>query len=60
MMQADRAYNIVKKQFEVGMATWLDLNSAELALTQSRLLYNQSVYNFLTAKAELDSVLGNE
>lgn len=60
MMQADRAYNIVKKQFDIGMATWLDLNSAELALTQSRLLYNQSVYNFLTAKAELDSVLGNE
>lgn len=60
MLQAEKAYDIVKKQYDVGMATWLDLNSAELALTQSRLLYHQSVYNFVTAKAELDSVLGNE
>ena len=60
MNQAERAYNIVQKQFEVGMATWLDLNSAELALTQSRLLYHQSIYNFLTAKSELEAVTGAE
>lgn len=60
MMQAEEAYNIVQKQFEVGMATWLDLNSAELAMTQSRLLYHQSIYNFLTAKTELENILGNE
>jgi outer membrane protein TolC len=60
MMQAQRAYDIVQKQFDVGMATWLDLNSAELALTQSRLLYHQSIYNFLTAKAELETLTGQE
>ena len=60
MLQAEAAYNIVQKQFEVGMATWLDLNSAELALTQSRLLYHQSIYNFLTAKSELEAVTGAE
>ena len=60
MAQAEAAYNIVQKQFEVGMATWLDLNSAELALTQSRLLYHQSIYNFLTAKSELEAVTGSE
>ena len=60
MTQAETAYNIVKKQFDVGMATWLDLNSAELALTQSRLLYHQSIYNFLTAKSELEAVTGSE
>ena len=60
MNQAERAYSIVQKQFEVGMATWLDLNSAELALTQSRLLYHQSIYNFLTAKSELEAVTGAE
>lgn len=59
MMQAERAYNIVQKQFEVGMATWLDLNSAELAMTQSQLLYHQSIYNFLTAKNELEKLMGN-
>ena len=60
MAQAEAAYNIVQKQFDVGMATWLDLNSAELALTQSRLLYHQSIYNFLTAKSELEAVTGAE
>lgn len=60
MLQAERAYNIVQKQFEVGMATWLDLNSAELALTQSRLLYDQSIYNFLSAKTELEALMGKE
>lgn len=60
MMQAQRAYEIVQKQFEVGMATWLDLNSAELALTQSQLLYHQSIYNFLTAKTELEALMGQE
>lgn len=59
MMQAERAYYIVQKQFEVGMATWLDLNSAELAMTQSQLLYHQSIYNFLTAKNELEKLMGN-
>lgn len=59
MMQAERAYDIVQKQFEVGMATWLDLNSAELAMTQSQLLYHQSIYNFLTAKNELEKLMGN-
>jgi len=60
MIQAQRAYDIVQKQFDVGMATWLDLNSAELALTQSQLLYNQSIYNFLTAKTELEALMGYE
>lgn len=60
MMQAQRAYEIVQKQYEVGMATWLDLNSAELALTQSQLLYHQSIYNFLTAKTELEALMGQE
>jgi len=60
MAQAEAAYNIVQKQFDVGMATWLDLNSAELSLTQSRLLYHQSIYNFLSAKSELEAVTGAE
>ena len=38
MLQAEKAYDIVQKQYEVGMATWLDLNSAELTMTQARLL----------------------
>ena len=59
MLQAEKAYDIVQKQYEVGMATWLDLNSAELTMTQARLLYSQSIYNYLTARSELDAVLGS-
>lgn len=59
MQQAEKAYDIVKKQYEVGMATWLDLNSAELTMTQARLLYSQSIFNYLTARSELDAVMGS-
>lgn len=60
MAQAQKAYDIAKKQYEVGMNTWLDLATAELTLTSSQLTYCQSIYNYLTAKANLDAVLGVE
>ena len=55
---AIRAYNIAQKQYEVGLATWLDLVSAELAFTNSQLLYYQSIYDYLVAQSELEYVLG--
>lgn len=58
MMQAQKAYDIAKKQYEVGMNTWLDLSSAELTLTSTQLTYCQSLYNYLSAKANLDATLG--
>lgn len=60
MLQAQKAYDIAKKQYEVGMNTWLDLNTAELTLTSAQLTYCQSIYNYLTAKANLDATLGAE
>ena len=60
MLQAQKAYDIAKKQYEVGMNTWLDLNTAELTLTSAQLIYCQSIYNYLTAKANLDATLGAE
>jgi len=55
---ATRAYSIAQKQYEVGMTTWLDLNTAELALLRSQLLYYQSIYDYLVAQSELEYVLG--
>jgi outer membrane protein TolC len=55
---ATRAHSIVQKQYEVGLATWLDLNDAELALLSSQLFYYQSIYDYLVAQAELEYVLG--
>ena len=58
VLLAEKVYDISKKQYEVGIATWLDMNAAELALTASRLAYNQSVYNYLSAYANLEKILG--
>lgn len=58
IIQANKAYEISQKQYEVGACTWLDLNAAEVALINSNLAYNQSIYNYLTASAELDATLG--
>jgi len=60
MRQAQKAYDIAQKQYEVGMNTWLDLQSAELTLTNTQLSYCQSIYNYLTAKANLDATLGQD
>lgn len=59
IVSAEKAYDISKKQYEVGMATLLELNDTELALTQSRLAYTQSIYNYVSSASELESVLGN-
>lgn len=57
--QAVKAYSIMEKSFEVGAASYLDLRDAELSLTQSRLAYYQSIYNYLIANSELEHLLGN-
>jgi outer membrane protein TolC len=55
---ATRAHSIAQKQYEVGLATWLQLNDVELAVVASRLQYYLSIYDYLVAQSELESVLG--
>lgn len=57
--QAEKAYSIMQKSFEIGSATFIELNDADLALTNSRLSYNQAIYDFLAAKSDLQLLLGN-
>ncbi len=57
--QAERAYDIMQQSFNIGAASYLDLRDSELALTNSRLSYIQSIYNYLIAGAELELLLGN-
>lgn len=59
MRQAEKAHDIMKQSFEIGAASYLDLRDSELALTQSRLAYNQSIYNYLVANCDLELLLGN-
>lgn len=56
--QADKARLIAEKRYDVGKGTILELNQSELALTQAQLTYYQSIYNYLTNKADFDYTLG--
>ena len=58
--QALKGRTIAQKRYEVGKGTILELNDSELALTQSKLTYTQSIYDFLVAKSDLDLVFGKE
>lgn len=58
--QADKAVTIAAKRYDVGKGTILELNQSEVALTQSQLTYNQSIYDYLVNKSELDYTLGRE
>lgn len=55
---ADKAYDIASKSYSIGKNTLTDLNDAQLALTQARLTSSQAVYNYLVAKANLESHIG--
>lgn len=57
--QAERAYNIMRESFDIGAASYLDLRDSELALTNARLKYSQSIYNYLVAASSLELLLGN-
>ncbi len=58
--QADKAVTISAKRYDVGRGTILELNQSETALTQAELTYHQSIYDYLTNKADLDYTLGRE
>ena len=58
--QADKAVTISSKRYDVGRGTILELNQSETALTQAELTYHQSIYDYLTNKADLDYTLGRE
>jgi outer membrane protein TolC len=60
MRQAEKALTISRKMYDVGMATFLDLSNAELLYIQSGLAYNQSIYDYVSAKTDLERVLGRD
>lgn len=56
--EAERAYSISQKRYEVGSGNLLELNDSEVALTRARLAYNQSIFNYVAARADLEATLG--
>ena len=57
---AQKAYDIAQASYDAGMSTLIELNDAQLALTQSRLAEYQAIYNFVVAKAQLEQTIGEE
>ena len=55
---AQKAYDIARQSYDVGRSTLTDLNDAQLALTQSRLGVCQAIFNYLSAKSDLEGTLG--
>jgi outer membrane protein TolC len=57
---AQKSYEISAKMYEVGKATLVELNDAQLALQQAQLTQAQAIYEFMVAKASLDELIGKE
>ena len=57
---AQKGYDITEASYKVGGSTLIELNDAQLALTQSRLAESQAIFNFLSAKTQLEQTLGQD
>ena len=55
---AERGYSIVTARFLSNAATQLEVNDAQLALSQAKVNRMQSIYDYLLAATDLDAMLG--
>ena len=56
---AQKSYDIAEKMYELGKATLVELNDAQLALVQAQLTMSRTVYNFMVTKAEMEELAGS-
>ncbi|MEG2755195.1 MAG: TolC family protein, partial [Mucinivorans sp.] len=56
--QADKSYKISKTRYDTGAGTIVEVNSAQAALLQAELNFTQSIFDFMSARADLDKVVG--
>ncbi len=55
---AKKGYEITLKRYETGMGTIVDVNAAALAVTSAELQYRNAIYEYLSAKSDLEKILG--
>ena len=60
LASAQKGYDITEASYKVGRSTLIELNDAQLALTQAKLAESQAIYNFVVAKAQLEQTLGHD
>jgi outer membrane protein TolC len=56
--QAQESLRIAELNFSEGLATTLDVSSAQAALTQAKTNYSQALYDYVVSLAELDKAMG--
>ncbi|WP_240509526.1 TolC family protein [Geofilum rhodophaeum] len=57
---AERGFRIAQTRYKAGAGTLLELNDAEMALTQAKLNLSQAMFDYLSAETEYRQVLGRE
>jgi outer membrane protein TolC len=55
---AERGYKIVTTRFLSNAATQLEVNDAQLALTQAKVNRIQAIYDYLSSSADLEQIIG--
>lgn len=60
VQQATKGYTISQKRYDTGAGTLLEMNDSQLALTQAKLNFNQAIYDYMIAKAELEKLSGQQ
>lgn len=56
--QAQESLRIANLNYNEGLATTLDVSSAQAALNQARINYSQAMYDYFVSRAELDKAMG--
>lgn len=56
--QAERGLNIARVSYENGVHSVVDVNDAELALTQARLNHANAIYDYINAILDMEDLLG--
>lgn len=57
---AQKGLEISQKRYEVGKGTILELTNSQVSLANTQLTYNNTIYDYLVAESELQTVLGKE
>ena len=57
---AKKGLEISQKRYDVGRGTILELTNSQVSLTNVQLSYNNTIYDYLVAKSELNTILGIE
>lgn len=56
----EEALNLVKKRYQFGIGTFLEVNNAELSYTQARLFWLQAISNYRTTYYDYQLLIGQD